>query len=94
MYAETEVPGFGLDDLEILIHGNELTVKGRHGSKEDNDVVYHRHEREIGEFSRQLTLPTEVDAERIEAELKNGVLTIVMPKSEKARARKIAVKTA
>lgn len=94
LYAEAEVPGMGMDNLEILIRGNELTVKGHRQPAEGNDFVYHRRERGTGEFSRHLTLPAEVDADRVEAALKDGVLTIVMPKSEKARARKITVKTA
>ena len=94
LYAEAEVPGLGLDDVEILIHGNELTLKGLRRPAEGDHSVYHRHERGTGEFSRHLTLPTDVDADRVEAALKDGVLMIVMPKSEKARARKITVKTA
>jgi HSP20 family protein len=92
MYAEAEVPGLTLDDLEITIQGNELGIKGArkpHGGKE---ALYHRQERGVGEFVRYVTLPVDVDAEHVEATLKHGVLTIVMPKAEQARARKIAVR--
>jgi len=94
LLVEAEVPGLRMSGLEILIQGNELTIKGRRTPMEGENLVYHRRERGAGEFTRFLTLPIEVDAERVEATLKDGVLTIVMPKAETARARKIAVKTA
>jgi HSP20 family protein len=94
LFAEAEVPGLDLNDLEILIQGNELTVKGQRKPLEGADVVYHRRERGTGEFTRFLTLPIDVDPDRVEAVMKDGVLTIVMPKAEHARARKITVKTA
>lgn len=94
LYVEAEVPGLGMKDLEILVQGNELTVKGRRPAMEGENVVYHRRERGTGEFTRFLTLPVEVDPDRVEATLKDGVMIIVMPKAETARARKITVKTA
>ena len=94
LLAEAEVPGMDLSDLEIFIQGNELTVKGHRKPLEDASAVYHRRERGTGEFTRFLTLPNDVDSNRVEAVLKDGVLTIVMPKAEHARARKITVKTA
>jgi HSP20 family protein len=92
--VEAEVPGLTLENLDITIHGNELKIQGQRPHLADEKVTYHRRERGTGEFTRFLTLPVDVDAERVEAALKNGVLTIVLPKSEKARARKIEVKTA
>ncbi len=94
MYLEAEVPGLTMDDLEITIQGNELTIRGTRRPADGEKVVYHRQERGAGEFTRFLTLPIEVDADRVEATLKDGVLTIAMPKSEHAKARKINVKTA
>lgn len=94
LLAEAEVPGMDLNDVEIFIQGNELTLKGHRKPLEDENLVYHRRERGLGEFTRFLTLPGDVDASRVEAVLKDGVLTIVMPKAEHARARKITVKTA
>lgn len=94
LYAEAEVPGLRMEDLEIFVVGNELTVKGRRPPLEEKNVTYHRQERGTGEFARVLTLPMEVNAERVEATLRNGVLTVLMPKAEQARARKIAVKSA
>ena len=93
LFAEAEVPGLTMKDLEILIQGDELTIKGRRALPEADDVQYQRRECGTGECARFLTLPVEVDAQRVEATLKDGVLAIVMPKAERARARKIAVKT-
>jgi HSP20 family protein len=94
LYLEAEVPGLGLDDIEILIQGNELTLKGMRKPADSASVTYHRRERGVGEFTRLITLPVDVDGDRVEAALKNGVLTIVLPKAERARARKIAVQSA
>jgi len=94
LFAEAEVPGLNMKDLEILIQGNELTIKGQRQTIDGDDVQYHRRERGTGEFARFVTLPMEVNADKVEATLKDGVLTIMMPKSETARARKITVKTA
>jgi HSP20 family protein len=94
LYAQAELPGFRMNDLEILVVGAELTIKGRRDVDEQKDWTYHRRERVSGEFARYVTLPVEVDADNVEATLKDGVLTITMPKSRAARARKITVKGA
>lgn len=95
VYAEAEVPGLKLDDLEVLVVGNELTLKGRRGNGKDQDgVTYHRRERGVGEFERTVRLPVEIDAANVTADLRDGVLLITMPKAESARPRRIEVKSA
>lgn len=94
IFVEAEVPGLTLADIELQIKGNELALKGRRNLADEEQATYHRRERGTGEFARFLTLPVDVDAEHVEAALKDGVLTIVMPKSAKAKARRITVKTA
>jgi len=91
LYAEAEVPGLKMDDLEIFVVGRELTIKGRRSVQSDERLVVHRQERGVGEFVRVLTLPAEVDADKVQATLKDGVLSLVLPKTQAARARKIAV---
>ncbi|MBU0639548.1 MAG: Hsp20/alpha crystallin family protein [Planctomycetes bacterium] len=91
-YAEAEVPGFSMDQLEILVAGNELTIKGQRDFTTDEERVYHCRQRGVSEFTRYTMLPAEVDADKVEAALKDGVLNIQLPKAEAARARKIAVK--
>ena len=92
--AEAEVPGFKMDDLEVSVMGSQLTVKGRREFQKEEGTSFHRRERYAGEFTRSLTLATDVDPEKVEASLKDGVLTVVMPKAEAAKTRKIAVKRA
>ncbi len=94
LVAEAEVPGLALNDLEILVRGNELTIQGSRRGVNGDDAVYHRRERGTGDFVRHLTLPAEIDADKVEATLKDGVLTVILPKSEQARARRITVKSA
>lgn len=93
VFAEAELPGMELSDLEIYVAGgNQLTIKGDRKQPPADNAFWHRQERGFGSFTRVLTLPVDVDPDRVEARLHNGVLTITMPKSEKARPRKITVK--
>ena len=90
--AEAEVPGILKDDLEVYAVGNELTIKGRRKQIDEKNSNYHRQERGTGEFARVLTLPVDVDADKVEAVLKDGVLMVRMPKAESAKPKQIAVK--
>ena len=94
LYAEAEVPGFKTEDIEVSVTSDQLTIKGRRESAAKEGTTAHRRERCTREFARTLTLPVEVDADKIEATLKDGVLAIVMPKAQAARKRKITVKAA
>lgn len=92
LFAETEVPGLKMADLEVAVAGNELAITGRRNRESEENVRYLRRERSFGEFTRTLTLPVNVNADKIEATLKDGVLTIKLPKAAEAQRRKIAVK--
>ncbi len=91
LHLEVEVPGIKADQLDISVVGNEVTLRIARVDTADENVTYHRRERPVGEFSRILRLPTEVDADHISAELRNGVLTVTLPKAQAARPRKIQV---
>jgi HSP20 family protein len=94
VFAEAELPGVSQDQLEIYVtDGDQLTVQGERKPAEHASGTWHRRERGFGKFSRTLTLPANVDAEKVEARIENGVLHITLPKSEAARPRKIAVKS-
>ncbi len=94
LFVEAELPGMTLEDLEIFVlGGNQLTIKGERRYPETGQSTWHRRERGFGKFSRTVTLPFDVDADKIEARLKQGVLTLLMPKSEAAKPRKSEVKT-
>jgi len=93
LFAEAEVPGLNMQDLEVSVVGNELSIKGhRKECSKTDDATYHRQERGGGEFSRFITLPCAVQTDRVQAVLKDGVLTITMPKAEEAKPRRIEVK--
>ncbi|MDR1608796.1 MAG: Hsp20/alpha crystallin family protein [Deltaproteobacteria bacterium] len=92
LYLTAELPGLAADQLELTIKGDTLTLKGaKTVVKADEGANYHRREREVGSFSRSLTLPIKVKAEDVAAVFKNGVLTITLPKAAEARAHQITV---
>jgi len=92
LYAEAELPGLRMEDLELLVQGNELTIKVEGRSREQEGVTYHRRERGSGPFCGLVRLPVEIDVDKVEAELENGVLTVKLPKAASARPRKIQVR--
>jgi HSP20 family protein len=91
-FVEAELPGMELADLEIVVTGDQLTIKGERKAPAIEQGAWHRRERAFGAFARTLELPAAVDADRVEAKLSSGVLLVQLPKSEKARPRKIEVK--
>ena len=93
-HAEAEVPGLRMEDLEVQVIGNELVITGTRKAEERSNVTYHREERGAGRFGRVIRLPAEVDAGKVQAMLRDGILTITLPKAETARPRKIDVKYA
>lgn len=94
LYAEAELPGMSMEQIEVMVQGSDLILKGRRDVENGQSVTYHRRERFTGEFVRHITLPYEVNADKVEATLKDGVLLVTMPKAEAARTRKITVKSA
>ncbi len=93
IFVEAEVPGMKMEDLEVEVLGHDLCIKGTRTEERVEDTSYHRQERVYGEFARHLTLDTDVDAEGVKATLKDGVLTVTLPKAASAKARKITVTT-
>ena len=91
LFVELELPGVKSEQLDVAVVGNELSIKVERPELEEEGVTYHRRERSAGSFTRMLRLPVDVDANRVQAELRNGVLTITLPKAEAARPRKIRV---
>lgn len=93
--VHAELPGLKADDVKIDVENNVLTLRGerRVTTKKDAGTA-HRVERFYGTFSRQFLLPRTVDAEKIEADLSDGVLTVKLPKRSEVKPRQIAVKTA
>jgi HSP20 family protein len=93
LYLEAEIPGMKQDQIEITIaEGDQLTIAGQRQSAATEGCIWHRQENGYGRFSRTVTLPVVVDANKIDATSEYGVLTVTMPKSEFAKPRRIAVK--
>jgi len=89
-----DAPGVKPDDLDIRIAGNLLTISGkREEEKEEKDRTFHRLERSCGSFTRTVTLPCEVDKARVDAQYRDGILTVSMPKTVEVKALKIKVKS-
>ena len=91
-YVEAEVPGMTMEDLTVHLVGGELSITGERKAVEGENQAIHRRERATGSFLRSITLPGDVNADKIEAVLKNGVLIITLPKATSAKARQISVK--
>ena len=93
VFVEAELAGLDLKGLEIYVTGgNQLTIKGERKVQLPEKAIRHRQERGFGKFSRVLTLPFAVDAEKVEARLEHGVLDLKLAKHESAKPRKIHVK--
>ena len=88
-----DVPSMEIGDMEISIAGSVLTIKGEKKATVDKDQSRtYREEMRAGRFQRTLQLPLAVDASRVDAVLKDGILTITLPKQEELKPRQIAVK--
>ena len=86
-----EVPGMSKEDLNIKIQGNYLEVSGTRKSDAPEGYKTHRVERGTPTFTRSFTLPSDVDSERVEASLKNGILTLTLPKAEAAKPKQVTI---
>lgn len=92
IFAEAELPGMKMKDLEVLVSADQMTVRGSRSIDVPNDARALRRERAIGSFERTVALPIPVDAEQVEATLNHGVLTIKMHKAAITKPRRIEVK--
>jgi len=92
LVMKVELPGVNKEDVKIDLDNQILTLSGErkfdHEVKEDD---YHRIERAYGQFQRSFTLPNKIDAERIEAHYRDGMLEVVLPKKEEAKPRQINI---
>ncbi len=89
-----EVPGVRPEDVKLSLENNIITIRGekRHQHEEKAGQV-HRFERSYGAFEQSFALPNSVDAEKIEASYEGGLLTVTLPRAEKAKPREIQVRT-
>jgi HSP20 family protein len=101
MTVTVELPGVEEKDIEVSMSGNQLTIKGEKKSEEEEKKdekgrVFHRVERSYGAFRRTMTVPFDVEPDKVSAQFKDGVLTVSLPRPESAtvapQARRIEVK--
>jgi HSP20 family protein len=94
LVVTVELPGLSAEDVEVQVEDSTLTISGkREFSSEVNEEHYHRIERRYGSFSRAVTLPPQGDPGKVDARFDAGVLTVEVAKAEKAKPKKIQVKT-
>jgi HSP20 family protein len=93
IYVQAELPGVKPEEVEISVVGSTLSLRGERRLENIPGVSYHRRERKAGQFQKALTLSSNIKADDVKAEYKNGVLYLILPKSEHAKPKKIPVKT-
>jgi HSP20 family protein len=92
--VRAELPGMKADEIDISVTGDTLSISGeRKISAESEDAKYHRKEREAGKFNRIVNMPSQINTEKVEASSMDGILTIVLPKSEETKPKQITIKS-
>ena len=90
--VQVEVPGFKREDIQVSLQDGVLTISGeRKEEKVSKETEIHRQERYYGKFTRALSLPTAVAADKVKAAYKDGILTVTLPKAEEAKPKQIDV---
>jgi HSP20 family protein len=92
--AVVELPGMRKEDIDISLHDGTLSIAGERQSSSSEGENAERTERFSGKFRRSITLPTRVDAEKVSASYKDGILTVTLPKAEEAKPKKVEVTVA
>lgn len=93
--VKAELPGLEAKDIDVDVSGDVLTLGGEKKMEEEQkDERYYYRERYAGSFQRSFRLPSGVESDKVDAEFKNGVLTINIPKSEESKQKKIKIKSA
>jgi len=85
------VSGINEKDIELKVEGQTITIKGERKSLENEGFTYHQQESHCGNFSRSFTLPDSTDLEKIKADYKNGILTIMVPQKPESKPRTIKI---
>jgi HSP20 family protein len=94
LIVKAEVPGMDQKDIDINLSDGLLSITGeKKHEKEDKNENYHCVERHYGKFSRTMRVPFEVEADKVDATYKDGVLKVTLPKSETAKPKKIEIKS-
>jgi HSP20 family protein len=89
--AVVELPGMRKEDIEISLHDGTLTISGERKLQSDNGEEAERSERYIGKFRRSIAIPARVEANKVAATYRDGILTVTLPKAEEAKPKQIKV---
>jgi HSP20 family protein len=93
IHVRVDLPGIKPEEVDVEVRGNVLQINGeRKEEREEKGKTWHRTERRVGKFARSMTLPCAVKEDKVQAECSDGVLNVTLPKAEKEKTRKIAVK--
>lgn len=94
VYIEALAPGVKQETLEITVVGGQLTISGEKNTRPEGikPEAFHRNERSIGKFIRTVTIPTDIAADKVSANYKDGLLLVTLPKTEQAKPKQIEVK--
>jgi HSP20 family protein len=91
-FVRAELPGIKANEIDLQVNGRNLTISGERKIQfEGENAKYHRREREAGKFSRVIGLPGDIDSNSVEAKMVNGILTVVISKSEASKPKQISV---
>lgn len=95
LYVAADLPGLDPATIDVTVtEGNQLTIQGERAAPDIKGAVWVRQERPVGRFTRAVTLPALVDADKVEAVYTDGVLKLTLPKHEAAKPRKVQVRAA
>jgi HSP20 family protein len=86
-----ELPGVKKEDLDVQVRGDTVRIQGKKTIAYDEKASIHRRERTAGQFDRTVTLPAEIDSAKVNAEYRDGVLTLRLPRAESAKPRTVAI---
>ena len=92
-YVRAELPGVKAEELDIQATANNIAISGERKIAAEGNARYHRREREAGSFSRMIGLPGDINTDKVDAKLENGVLTVVIAKAEAAKPKQITIKS-
>ena len=94
LVVTAELPGIKPEEIQINVEDDSLLLQGERGVvHEDDTVSYHRRERDCGSFSRKIGFGQRIDAQAVSAELKDGILTVTLPRAREAMPHKVKIKT-
>lgn len=87
----TELPGISREDVDVQVQGGRLRIAGKKTIQYEEGASLHRRERIAGSFDRSITIPIEVDADRVKAEYHNGILALLLPRAERDKPKSITI---